>query len=311
MIWLVLLALLALVAALPYLLEAMRVPMNDARRAEAPGSFARLSQGLTHYSWFGPRSDRVLVLVHGLSAPSWIFSGLISGLQMMRFRVLSFDLYGRGYSDRVTGKQDLALFTEQLGELLDELGLRQPVTLMGYSMGGAIATSFAAAEPDRVERLILLAPAGIRYTPAKLATFIRDRGRFGSWLWGLLGGTFVRVASHRAVAEPSAIPDLPERLRGEVRIRGYLPSLLSSERNALAEDLTATHRELAAMYIPTLAIWGEADTVIPVAAMGQLAQWNRQARQEVVPGAGHGLIHTHPKAVIAEIHTFLREMPNV
>jgi len=311
MLWFLLVAVVVLIVLLPFALEALRRPMNDAHRANAPGAFAELSQGHTHYTWHGPRSDRVLVLIHGLSAPSWIFDGLIRGLLMMHYRVLTYDLYGRGYSDRVSAPQDLALFTTQLGELLDDLGVRQQATILGYSMGGAIATAFAAAEPERVERLILLAPAGMGYRPVGIVRFVREGGRFGDWLWGLIGSGFVRIAARRAVAEPTVLPDLPKRMRRELGNRGYLPALLSSERNALREELGPAHHEIAAMYIPTLAIWGEADPIIPITAMGQLAQWNRQARHEVIREAGHGLIHTHPKEVIGTIHGFLREVPNV
>ena len=312
MTWLLtLLATLLTVAAMPVLMEARRKPMDDHRRAGAPGGFASLGKGLTHYDWHGPRSDRVLVLIHGVSTPSWVFGGLIRGLLMLRFRVLSYDLYGRGYSDPVAGPQDLALFTGQLGELLEELGIFQPVTLMGYSLGGAVATAFAAAEPDRVERLILLASAGVHYRPAPLMRFALARGRLGAWVWGLLGGFELARRARRAAQGPTALPDLAARMAQELRTRGFLAAVLSAERHALSEDLRETHRELAAMYIPTLAIWGERDPIIPLAAMGQFAQWNRQARQEVVPGAGHGLVHSNPKEVIAAIHAFLREVPNV
>lgn len=311
MTWLILLVLVVtLLAALPFIMEALRAPMTDARRADAPGGFAALSEGLTHYQWHGPRSDRVLVLIHGVSTPSWVFSGLIRGLLMMRYRVLSYDLYGRGASDRPSGEQSLAFFTRQLAELLDELGLREPVTLLGYSLGGAVAANFAADEPDRVDRLILLAPAGVNYIPAPLMQFARDRGHFGAWVWGLLGGVQIAAAAKRAAIQPTVIPDIPARMARELGTRGTLPAILSAERHALREDLEKTHHELAAMYIPTLAIWGEDDALIPSGAIGTFAKWNRQARQEVIAGAGHGLVYANPNEVIAAIHTFLREVPD-
>ncbi|GGD36709.1 alpha/beta fold hydrolase [Sinisalibacter lacisalsi] len=298
-----------LVVALPWGMELLRRPMNERARGDAPGAFAQLSAGNTHYQWHGPRSTRVLVLVHGVSSPSWVFAGLIRGLLAMRYRVLSYDLYGRGFSDRPRDSQTLEFHARQLGELLDALGVQVPVTLMGYSMGGAIAATFAADEPDRVDRLILLAPAGVSYTPGRLRTMARDGGRLGSWLWGLLGGWQLKRAARADAANPSVIDDLPRRIRREIRRRGYLAAILSSERHALDRSLKAVHREIGAMYIPTLAIWGEKDAVIPVASLGAFAAWNRQARQEVIDGAGHALPHTHPKQVLSAIRDFLREVP--
>ena len=305
-----LLAVVLAAAILPWILEARRTPMTDALRADAPGTFAELPDGLTHYQWHGPRSDRVVVLVHGLSSPAWVFDGLVRGLMRMDYRVLRYDLYGRGWSDRPGGAQTIEFHTRQLAALLDDLGLRMPVTLLGFSMGGAIAAAYAAAEPDRVERLILLAPAGITYTPPPLLRVAGKTGPFGTWLWRLFGGLALRRAAAADARQATVIEDLPKRIAVELGRRGYLRSILSSERHALGESSEAAHREIGAMYIPTLAIWGEADRVIPVSALGQLALWNRQAHQEVIPGAAHSLAYTAPDAVLDRIRDFLREVPN-
>lgn len=306
----ILLAAALFVVALPWLMERRRVPMDHRARGDATGEFAELSAGVTHYEWHGPRSDRVLVLVHGLSTPSWVFSGLISGLLMMRFRVLTYDLYGRGFSDRPRDDQTLEFHTRQLGELIDYVGIRGSVTLMGYSMGGAIASAFAAEEADRVDRLILLAPAGMSYAPSRLLATAGSSGRLGNWLWGLLGARQLKQSARADAKKPTVIPDLPKRIRQETRRRGYLRSILSSERHTLSQSLEAAHREIGAMYIPTLAIWGENDPVIPIASVGQLAEWNRGARQDVIDGAGHGLAYANPKEVLAVIREFLREVPD-
>lgn len=293
----------------PWVSEALRRPLSDRMRGKAPGEYAQLDSGVTHYQWHGPRSERILVLVHGLSTPSWVFEGLIRGFLSMRYRVLSYDLYGRGQSDRAKGRQTLDFHTRQLTQLLDEIGVRVPVTLLGYSMGAAIATRFAATESDRVDRLILLAPAGMGYEPSKLLAISRVAGPFGDWLWGLVGPRLLRRGAAADLEAGSVIADLPERIGTELRHRGYLSAILSSERHALTEPVADDHREIAAMYIPTLAIWGEADATIPVSGVGQLALWNRQAHQEVIEGAGHALAHTKPTQVLEAIRSFLREVP--
>jgi pimeloyl-ACP methyl ester carboxylesterase len=310
MIWLILLfALVLLVALLPWLIERGRRPLTERERDRAPGRFVDLPAGRTHYLWHGGGGTRTLVLIHGLSTPSWVFCGLTRGLTAAGFRVLSYDLYGRGFSDRPGGKQTLAFHVAQLAALLEALDVDEPVTLMGYSMGAAIAARFAAENPDRVERLILLAPAGIVYRPGKLIGMAGRNRLIGGWLWGLFGGRALRQSARREAHKPTIIPDLAERIGRELRLRGYLAAILSSERHALGEQLEAAHREIAAMYIPTLAIWGEADPVIPVAAMGELARWHRHAHQETVAGAGHGLVYTHPQEVLAAIRAFLHDIP--
>lgn len=309
MTWIILLVALLILAALPWLMETRRSTINDRLRDDAPGRFVALSQGQTHYIWNGPDHTHVVVLIHGLSSPSWVFTGLERGLVRAGYRVLTYDLYGRGYSDRVSGAQTLAFHTRQLGDLIEALGIDAPVTLLGYSMGGAIATRFAAEHSDIVERLILLAPAGIIYRPGRLLRFAHRAGPLGNWLWGLFGGNVLRRAAQADARKPTVIPDLAERIDAELGRKGYLAAILSSERHTLSEDLAADHREIAAMYIPTKAIWGEKDPVIPVKAMGELTRLNRQAHQEVIPGAGHGLAYTNPKEILETIREFLHDIP--
>ncbi|WP_150122055.1 alpha/beta fold hydrolase, partial [Sulfitobacter sp. HI0129] len=95
---------------------------------------------------------------------------------------LVYDLYGRGYSDRPRTRQDAQFFHRQLRELLDHVGVGDDITLIGYSMGGAIATSFAAEHPGRIQQLVLLAPAGMRVPAGRMINIIRSSPLLGDWL---------------------------------------------------------------------------------------------------------------------------------
>lgn len=298
----------AVLAALPWLTERRRLPMDKTARRSAPGHFVRLSDGETHYEWHGPARGPVLVLIHGLTTPSWVFAGLVRGLGMMGFRVLSYDLYGRGFSSRPTTPETRHFFIRQLRELLDVLGVDEPVALLGYSMGGAIATIFAAEEPTRVSRLILVAPAGIDYTPAPLLARARETGLLGDWLWGLLGAREVIRASRQPEGQPSAIPEIETLVRRETQTKGYLPAVLSAERHMLTEYLEDEHRALGHDFVPVLSVWGEEDGTIPLSSLGKLTEWNRGAYKVVIPGAGHGLVHTHPREILDALQEHLREV---
>ncbi len=302
MIWfLIFLFVIGLVAIWPFAREAMRQPMNDAARQDAPGEFATLSQGVTHFRWIGPARGPVAVCVHGLTTPSMVWDAVAQGLALMGFRVLVYDLYGRGYSDRVPGLQDQDFFIRQLDDLLAAQGVQDDITLLGYSMGGAIVSAYTARNPGRVRRMILLAPAGMGHDLGKLAKFTRDTPILGDWLMLLRYPALHKKGTEAERALPTEVAGIIDYQQAELGKRGFVPAVLSSMRGILPRPLEQEHRAISREGISVMAIWGRDDTVIPISAMGRLAQWNRMARQDVIEGAGHGLTYTHASAIVRAI----------
>ncbi|GAW36428.1 lipase 1 precursor [Roseovarius sp. A-2] len=307
MIWLGLLALvLGLLAAAPFLREAAKPVMGDTARRHAPGEFANLSRGLTHYRWMGAARGPVAVCVHGLTTPSFVWHGVARGLGAIGFRVLIYDLYGRGYSDRPDGPQDSAFFVTQLEELLEDQDVDGDITLLGYSMGGAIATVFAALYPGRIRQIVLIAPAGLGHDLGPVARVVSRGNMIGRWL---MRAVFPRVFRQGCEAErhlPSSVEGIVDLQQAELNYRGFVPAVARSMSGMLSENLTEAHGDMAEAGVPVLAIWGREDAIIPLSAMGRLAQINRSARQEVIEGAGHGLTYTHTEAVLHAMRDLMR-----
>ena len=282
--------------------EARRRPIDRNARRAAPGKFAKLSGGQTHYRWSGRTRGPVIVLVHGLTTPSVVWDQIIPALNDLGFRVLSYDLYGRGFSDLPRGEQSLAYFTRQLDELLADQGIDEDITLIGYSMGGSIVTAFAAAQPHRVARVLLVASAGIELKESRLEQFCRKVPVLGDWSHRLI----VAGQMRRGVAAKSG--EVAQAQKAHLARRGYLDAVLSSRRHALAQTLETEHRALSRDDVPVFAFWAREDTTIPISAMGTLAQWNRMARQEDIAGAGHAMPYSYAEALVSKITTVLREL---
>ncbi|MEM6303682.1 MAG: alpha/beta hydrolase [Pseudomonadota bacterium] len=294
--WLVLIV--GIVIAVPLILERNRREMDDAARGAGPGQFATLPQGVTHFTWSGPKDGPVVICIHGLTTPSFVWQGLVKGLTAAGFRVLTYDLYGRGYSDRPRGKQDAAFFLRQLSDLMTHEEVRGRVTLIGYSMGGAIATCYAAANPTRLRQLVLIAPAGMQHAIGAPVRVIRDSGLIGSWL---MHAAFPRlhrkgIAAERAL--PASVLDIYDQQEAELEFKGFIAAVLSSLRGVLRRPLKVEHQTIARKGLPVLAIWGAEDSVIPIKAVGRLAEWNRGAEHEQIACAGHGLTYTHTDDVL-------------
>lgn len=294
-----------LLVLLPTLLERARRAIGPKQRAGADGGFADLSQGVTHYRWVGPVRGPVAVLVHGLASPQIAMEGLAEGLGKMGYRVLTYDLYGRGLSDAPLGRQSRAFFLRQLSELLDNQTIAEEITFVGYSMGGAIAAAYAAENPHRINRVILIASSGVLTEESAFSRFCRKVPVVGDWWHGM----FVRRRILSAIPLDSASPYVDRVLiaqRAELSRRGYLPAILSSRRGILADSSEKDHRKLAHEDVPVIAIWAENDQVIPISALGVLAQWNRAARQEVVADADHALPYTHSDQLLAALRNAMR-----
>lgn len=134
--------------------------LTDQIRAQAPGKFLLLDDGYVHYRLQGPDSAPLVVFIHG---------GGVTGEEVWKknipyfldngYRVLSYDLYGRGYSDRPVVKNNPELFLSQTEELLEKLNIRKPFYMVALSMGAMIALDYVYAHPSMVKKLVLIDPA--------------------------------------------------------------------------------------------------------------------------------------------------------
>lgn len=298
MIWGV--AALAAIAA-PYLVEATRRPMNKKARAGIKGSFADLSMGRTFYRWSGPTDGPVIVCIHGLTTPSFVWDGIIPHLTDAGFRVLSFDLFGRGYSDRPRGSQTAAFFCDQLDALLADQKITGAVTLMGNSMGSAISTAFAAKYPTRIRQAVLLVPAGMGHELGRSAKFAQNVPVAGGWLVSAFYPSTLRKGAAAERGMKSSVPAIGGRQEDELRYRGFLRSVASSLRHVLGTVLEREHRTLAKSGVPVVAVWGVRDDVIPIGCKDTLEGWNPDAGHIVIDEGGHGLVYTHTTQLIERL----------
>ncbi len=293
-------------AILPWLAESRR-HSADEFRAKAPGRFAKLSQGVTHYQWLGGVRGPVAVCIHGLTTPSPVWYAIAAGLSKLGYRVLVYDLYGRGFSDAPRGVQNGDFFARQLLDLLEHQDLTDDVTVMGYSMGGSIATHFSAAHPNRVRRLILLASGGIWLREDRVTEFSRKVPFFGDWVHAIISARQDRRALRAQLGQEFDIKGIIELQLAEYESRGFLGSVLSSRRHMLNDFQEDAHRAIGRSGIPTIGIWAEKDEVIPLKSLGTMTQWNRSVRQEVIPIADHRVGFTHAAEIVEVLRDVLRE----
>ena len=292
----------AFAATRPFYIERRRPVIGPTERHGAKGEFVQLSQGVTHFRWAGSARGPVAIVVHGIATPMISMEEVAKALGQQGYRVLMYDLYGRGLSDAPKGRQDRAFFLRQLSDLCAYHRLTEDITVAGYSMGGSIATAFAAEFPHSVKRVILVASSGVATNESWFSRFCRRVPILGDWAHAAFAHN--RIAKSFPARGATRGIDLVLRAQAqELGRRGYLPALLSSRRGILAEIQEEDHRKLSRQGIAVSAIWGGADPIVPLKAIGLLGLWNRSARQEMVVGADHALPYSHE----AELSTALRE----
>jgi pimeloyl-ACP methyl ester carboxylesterase len=292
----------AFAAIRPFYIERRRPVIGPTERHGAKGEFVQLSQGVTHFRWAGSTRGPVAIVVHGIATPMISMEAVAKALGQQGYRVLMYDLYGRGLSDAPKGRQDRAFFLRQLSDLCAYHRLSEDITIAGYSMGGNIATAFAAEFPHSVKRVILVASSGIATKESKFSRFCRRVPLLGDWVHA----TFAHNRLLKSIPARGATREIDlvlQAQRQELDRRGYLPALLSSRRGILAEMQEEDHRKLGRQGIAVAAIWGGADPIVSLKAVGLLGLWNRDARQEVITDANHALPYSHE----AQLITALRE----
>jgi pimeloyl-ACP methyl ester carboxylesterase len=280
------------------------LPLDDEARTAAPGSFASLPEGRVHYTLHGPAEAPLSVLVHGFSTPSFVFNGLIEPLTKAGRRVLTYDHFGRGFSDRPDDAYDAARYERQLLGLLDVLEIRDPVDLVGYSMGGAIVTYVAARHPDRVRRVGLLAPAGLSVDAGSSAELLATPV-VGEWLLTVFGKNILLDIMSQPENQGRALPDLVERYAEQLQYEGYLRAL---RRTMIDFPMWDMHDDFAAVGrhgIPVLSIWGKLDQTIPIANATELQRVNPNADIEVIENGTHAITYSEPEQVAAALVPFL------
>ena len=269
-----------------FLISGNRVKLDDETRAEAPGEFIHLTDGITHYEIAGPEDGQPVVLVHGFSVPYYIWDPTFEALVAGGFRVLRYDLLGRGYSDRPNLAYTRDLYDNQLAELIAGLALDTPVDLIGLSMGGAISTVFTARHPEQVRRLVLIDPAGVSMKFSLIAALIQLPG-VGEIFLHLLGDWYLLSSLKKDYAGVIDLEDYEAKYRKQMRFGGFKRALLSTIRSGLLTDTHEEYQQIGRQERPILLIWGKEDRTVPFELNERVRSMLPEVTFHAIDGAAH------------------------
>ena len=241
----------------------------------------------------GPVDGPPVVLLHGIASDSGTWTPALPALADRGLRVIAPDLLGHGDSDKpAAGAYSLAGFAASVDALLDALALPD-ATLVGHSLGGAVAIHFGHHYPGRARRLVLVSSGGLGrdvhlalraaalpVAPPIMRALVNQRT--ARW--------YRTPRLHRTLRlTPDNVTNLSRAGRtlttsdGQGAFFATLRSVIgpSGQRGSMIE------LDWLARTTPTLIVWSEHDHVIPVRHAHDLHAHLPGSRLEVLPGGGH------------------------
>jgi pimeloyl-ACP methyl ester carboxylesterase len=217
------------------------------------GDTLNLTSGITQYETAGPETGEVILFIHGSLVPAIAFDNNFYHLAKKGYRVVRFDLYGRGLSARPNLAYTPELYLNQIKELIDGLNLKKPIHLAGSSMGGAFSVLFFEKYPQYVKSVILfdtVTPSSFKTNRDELLSKISTRiTKLADRVFN--GGT------------PDTLKGLYERASEQLKYEGVGRSMISALSYLKDINLTSAFASLNDSKIPVLLFWGESDDVIP------------------------------------------------
>ena len=254
----------------------------------------------------GQPHDPPVLLLHGWACAVHVFRRNIPALVAAGHHVFAIDLKGHGLTDKPKSKDEYTLgaMTDFVLEAMDALGLGR-VSLVAQSLGGAVALQIALRAPERVDKLALIAPAGlgrvrrlalVRWL-ASVALLMHVPRKLRRWMVVItlrrMFGELARPTA-RDVDEYWAVSADPYYLRG----------LLTIVREVDWTPLETA--PLRGIRVPLMVIWGTKDRLMVPTHQCDLPDLIPSSRVVLVPGAGHACNEEAPGEINALLASFLR-----
>ena len=303
--WLILFLIFILLLSAFLFLNLEKKELDDQIRSSLKGSTANLSDGSVYFNYSESSEGPIVILVHGFSTPSYIWGPTFDFLDEKGYRVLSYDLYGRGYSDRPDTDYTLKLYVRQLRELILELDLGdEKINILGLSLGGPIAAAYTNNYPNDIQTITLIDPYTLPATKKEI--FPLNIPFIGEYITTVYLVPFMLPNSQKGdFYNPELFPDWENRYRDQLQYKGFRKAILSTIRNMVNISGIREYELLDQLDIPALLIWGKEDKSILFEDMQLILSILPNIEFHPIEEAAHLPHYERPEIVNPLIKTFL------
>ncbi|KAF5354596.1 hypothetical protein D9758_011185 [Tetrapyrgos nigripes] len=278
------------------------------------GGYARFPYGKVKYWMLGPEDGKKIVLIHGLSIPALIWKDVAPGLAARGYRVLLYDLYGRGYSDAPQTTYDTTLYVTQLALLMQHIKWEK-AHVFGVSMGGALTAAFTANFPELVEdRVVVVASAGlIKTSDLSRTTKVMSSPLVQTLTSSWLARKFIqRLTDSANETSDKPVDPIQEIVRLQsAHLSGYNAAISSSLRDGPVRGEEDSFKSDVWKGRRLLIIHGTKDNTVPYKYAAQIQSLVNasgcDAQLVTIEGAGHDLTVSHPDEIVQNMTKFLSD----
>jgi pimeloyl-ACP methyl ester carboxylesterase len=260
--------------------------------------FLDLPSGRTHHRVDGSPTGPVVVLIPGATLPMFVWDGLTESLVDAGYRVVRYDLLGRGASAVPRVAYGADLYRRQLAELLQRLAVAGPVHLVALAFGAIIAADFADRHPERVASLTYIAPDGFGVHTTRFGGLMNLPG-VGELLLQVAGTKILLSRLPRYSHRTEVVDALRDKFRPYASAPGFQRAVLSSIRRMPIQDAASLYARVDGRGIPTLVLWGREDRIAPLPEDSTLRASLPGAQIAILDQTGH-LPHVERPAETAE-----------
>ncbi|MFF0019107.1 alpha/beta fold hydrolase [Streptomyces sp. NPDC005496] len=251
-----------------------------------------------------------LVLIHGIGDSSATWAELIPDLARTH-TVVAPDLLGHGSSDKPRADYSVAAYANGVRDLLTSLDI-ESATLMGHSLGGGVAMQFAYQFPERTERLILVSAGGVGREVNPVLRAVSLPGAHLALAALRLPGMRLQVglfAQLMKLLDTDLGQDAPELLTlvdalPDATSRSAFIRTLRAVVDWRGQAVTMLDRCYLTEGMPTMLLWGDRDSVVPVWHAYGAHEAMPGSRLEIFEGAGHFPFHSDPARFVALVEEF-------
>ena len=258
-----------------------------------------------HYQDAGNEQAPAIVLIHGFISSTLVWNEVFLPLADAGFRVIAIDLPGYGYSGKPRdGRYTINAQAHAVLRLMDGLGIDE-ATVIGASYGGAVAATIALDNPERVKRLVLVGTVSNDEPKKKLLLRISCLPIIGDIVTPLfLGSRWVLRRRTEQVYRRLGYPLDEHKLEARHHLLATANVHRAMIRTARRWSANRVQREAALIRRPTMLIWGDADTHIPISDAFRLRDAIPNARLIIFRNCGHLPPTEHPEKFVEVVTEF-------